>query len=101
MAQKPCGMHAEDIRAAIRKKYGTMAALSRKLGKHQNTVATVISQPGHSIVLEQRICEELGLKPEIAFPDRYHADGTPVSTRMARTNTALRATDLRRNGAAA
>jgi len=94
-------MHAEDIRAAIRKKYGTMAALSRELGKHPNTVATVISQPGHSMIVERKICEALGFEPHVVFPDRYQYDGAPVSTRMARTNTALRAVDLRRNGATA
>jgi len=101
MARKPEGMNAEDIRAAIRKRYGTMSALSRKLGLHQNTVSTVISQPGHSAKVEQAIADTLGVSARDIWPDRYHDDGTPLSTRMARINTSRASSGLRANGAAA
>lgn len=101
MARKPAGMHPEDIRAALRKKFGTMAALSRHLDRHPNTISTVISQPGHSITMEKKICELLEMTPFEVFPERYHADGTPISTRLARTSTGLRDDILRRNGVAA
>lgn len=101
MARKPVGMHVEDIRAALRKKFGTMAALSRHLGRHPNTVSTVISQPGHSITMEREIAKELGRDPYEIWPDRYHPDGTPLSTRAARIATAHLGADQRANEVAA
>ncbi|MFT9091542.1 MAG: helix-turn-helix domain-containing protein [Gluconacetobacter sp.] len=101
MARKPIGMHVEDIKAALRKKFGTLAALSRHLGVHPNTVSITINQPGHSVPMERKICDILGHDPHEVWPDRFHPDGSPVRTRVDRTPTALRGEEHRANGVAA
>lgn len=102
MAQKPSGMHVEDIKAALRKKYGSLAALSRYMGKNPNLVSTTISQPGHSVLMEREIATILGKTPyEVWGRDRFHADGSPVRTRVDRTPTCSLVDAHRQNGAAA
>jgi len=94
-------MHPEDIRSAVRKKYGSMAKLSRALNLNDNAVSNAICQPGYSVPLERRIAEAIGLTVQQVWPDRYHADGSPVSLRADRTSTRSADADLRRNGVAA
>lgn len=101
MARKPVGMHIEDIKADLRKQFGTLVAVSRHFGLNPNAVSVVLSQPGHSIPTERKIADLLGRQPYEVWPDRYHADGSPVSLRVDRTPTRSDAVDLRRNGAAA
>ncbi|MCW4589395.1 helix-turn-helix domain-containing protein [Gluconacetobacter entanii] len=102
MAQKPSGMHVEDIKAPLRKKYGSLAALSRHLGKNPNLVSTTISQPGHSVLMEREIAAILGKRPyEVWGPGRFHVDGSPVRTRVDRTPTCPLPDAHRQNGAAA
>jgi len=94
-------MHAEDIKAAIRKKWGTLSALSRHLGKHKNIVAQTISTPGYSVPTERYIARELNRLPHDVWPDRFHYDGSPISVRAERIVSADGTADLRRNGVAA
>jgi Ner family transcriptional regulator len=101
MARKPVGMHVEDIKAELRKQFGTLAALSKRLGGNPNIVSCVLSQPGHSVPMERRIAEILGRLPQDVWPERYHADGSPVSFRAARIVTVSRDADQRANGVAA
>nr|WP_298796064.1 helix-turn-helix domain-containing protein [uncultured Acetobacter sp.] len=89
MARKPLGMHVEDIKSSLRKKWGSLSALSRHLGRNPNAVTQALGTPGYSVPLEQAIADELGREPRDIWPDRYHMDGTPVSFRAERTPTAL------------
>lgn len=79
MAHKPSGMHVEDIKSEIRKRFGTLASVSEQLGMARNGITNIISQPGYSISGERKVAKLLGRKPYEIWPDRYHADGTPVS----------------------
>lgn len=101
MARKPVGMHIEDIKAELRKQFGSLVAVSRYFGLNSNAVSTVLSQPGHSIPTERKIAKLLGRDPYEVWPDRYHADGTPVSFRVDRIPSRSADVDLRRNGVAA
>ncbi|GAJ30218.1 helix-turn-helix domain-containing protein [Acidomonas methanolica] len=105
MAQKPRemhpGMHVEDIRAVLRKKWGTLRALSIHLGRNPNAVTQTLSTPGYSVPVELAIAEELGMSPHEVWPARFHPDGTPVSLRVDRTPTAAIAVDHRRKEVAA
>lgn len=76
MARKPSGMHVEDIKAAIRKKWVTLAALSRHLGKNANAVTQTLATPGYSVPTELAIAKELGREPQEIWPDRFEHDGT-------------------------
>lgn len=101
MARKRTGMHPEDIRAEIRKRFGSMAALGRSLGVSKTAVPNTINQPGYSAKMERRLAEVLGKPAAEIWPNRYHGDGTPVSFRVERAVAARRAGDLRKNGDAA
>lgn len=101
MARKPDGLHPEDIKTRLRKKFGTLAAFAKLHRRSPNTVSNAISQPGYSAPLEKLIACELGMQPESIWPERYHVDGTPVSFRADRTPTALNCSAHRQNEVAA
>lgn len=101
MAQKPRGVHPEDIKACICKKYGTLSAFAVMHGRNPNTVSNAIRQPGYSRPLEKLIAEEMGMKPYDIWPDWYHSDGTPAPYRNGRTSTVLPRRTHRQNGVAA
>lgn len=101
MARKPCGMHPEDIKAEIRKRYGSLSSVSEQIGMGKNAISNIISRPDYSIAGEKKVAELLELDPYEVWPDRYHADGTPVSRVADRTPTRKVPADLRAKGAAA
>ncbi len=71
------GMHAEDIKAALRKKWGTLEAFSAHLGRCRGAVSLAITYPGYSVPVEKEVAADLGLQPRDVWPDRYQPDGTP------------------------
>ena len=101
MAHEPRGMHPEDIKSQLRKRYGTLQGIALQMGLSRNAISNTISRPGISVPVEEAIAKMLGKTPYEVWPDRYHADGTPVSRVVARTPTRPIPADLRRNGAAA
>lgn len=77
--------HPEDIKAAIRKRVGTMAELARQHGVHSSTVICAISRPqptGNRI-----IAELLGLSLFELWPEWFDADG---NRRLSDTNRIAR-----------
>ncbi|MFT9018005.1 helix-turn-helix domain-containing protein [Acetobacter malorum] len=101
MARKPDGLHPEDIKSRIRKKFGSMAEFARRNKRNPNTISNAIFTPGYSTRIERMIAEELGMTPQSIWPDRYHMDGTSVSFRDDRTPTALTGSAHRQNEVAA
>ncbi|MBL7232088.1 helix-turn-helix domain-containing protein [Komagataeibacter oboediens] len=101
MAQKPQGLHPEDIKSRIRKKFGTLSALGVHLKRSPNTISNAIYQPGYSVPLERQIADAIGMEPYEVFPDRFHNDGSPVRVRADRTPTCPLPDAHRQNGAAA
>ncbi|NHO33292.1 helix-turn-helix domain-containing protein [Acetobacter fallax] len=101
MAQKPQGMHPEDIKAALRKRFGSMAAFSVLIGRDERAVSKTISASGYSAPVEKEIAKVLCKEPRLIWPDRYHANGTPVSQSLGRIVTVRRDDGLRANGVAA
>ncbi|GBQ25032.1 putative transcriptional regulator [Gluconacetobacter sacchari DSM 12717] len=101
MAQKPRGLHPEEIKARLRILYGSLAAFSVLIGRGVAAVSKVIATPGYSVPIEREIAKALGMKPEEVWPDRYHEDGTPVSFTVDRTPTALPRADQRAKAVAA
>ncbi|MFT8664018.1 MAG: helix-turn-helix domain-containing protein [Acetobacter orientalis] len=90
-------MHVEDIKSSLRKKWGSLSALSRHRGKNQNAATQTIATPGYSVPLEQAIADELGREPRDIWPNRYHFDGSPISFRAERTPTVLTCAAHRQN----
>ncbi|KAB8125249.1 transcriptional regulator [Komagataeibacter medellinensis] len=101
MAQKPCGMHVEDIKAALRQQYGSLVSISQQLGLNPNAISATLSRPGYSVKTERRIAQLLGMKPHELFPDRFHVDGSPISYVVDRKPTRRIPASLRQNGVAA
>lgn len=102
MAQKHHGMHVEDIKAVLRKHFGTLAAFSRSLGKNPNAASMTLSTPGYSVPTEIEIAKVVGRPPyEVWGAKRFHSDGNPVRFRVDRTPIALPCDAHRQNGVAA
>ena len=101
MARKPSGLHVEDVKASLRKKWGSLSVLSRHLGRNRNAITQTLANPGYSVPLERAIAEQLGREPHEVWPDRFHADGTPFSFRVDRTPTAMPCSTHRQNEVAA
>ena len=70
--------HAEDIKAELRKRFRTLAALSRTWGYHQRAVPNALNNPQYSTVIETRIADTLGVEPWRLWPDRWGPDGVPL-----------------------
>ena len=79
MAQPAPGWHPEDIKAAIRKKHGTLRALATNLGYSKSVITKVIADPRQSRQAEIKIANDLGVKPHLLWPDRWSATGTALS----------------------
>ena len=82
MARHPKGMHAEDIKAALRRRHGTLRALAKAWGKNPATISRVLREPSYSSPTERLIAEALGMRPFDIWPDRWTESGdraTPSS----------------------
>lgn len=75
MARRAKVWHLEDIKAALRKRYGTLRRLSVAWGYHHGAITKVLTDPRYSEVLERRIASALHAKPHVLWPDRWDADG--------------------------
>lgn len=95
------GWHVEHIKAELRRRHGTLSALSADWGVNRNAISNVLSQPGYSRALERRIAEELGRPLHVIWPQRWRHDGSPISFRTDRTPTRRRAASRRQKAASA
>lgn len=84
MAKKPTPQdwHKADIIAAVHKSGTSIQGLSFKAGYRRTTLGNALVAPYPKC--ELIIAEHLGLKPQVIWPSRYNADGTPKSGRGER-----------------
>lgn len=92
-------LHPEDVKAALRKKHGTLSAFSWKIGKTPTDIYSTFYRPGYSIPVERAVANELGLQPQDIWPDRYDPDGTPRPYGRRNYPKARVINDLRQNEA--
>ena len=71
------GWHAEDVKAALRKKFGTIRRTASMWGVTQSTVSNVLYDAGRSMRIERFVSEALGVPLSELWPERWHPDGTP------------------------
>lgn len=76
------GWHAEDVKAAVRKKGETLSALSRKYRFSDSYLRGALSRPRPHA--ETIIAEFLGVPAWEIWPDRYRPDGTHKNQRLHR-----------------
>lgn len=81
MAKPALGIHREDLKAMLRKRYGSLARLSREWGYSRLGIANVLGNPYYSVPLERRIAQALDLHPHKIWPDRFSADGEALPRR--------------------
>ncbi len=81
------GIHREDLKAMLRKRYGSLDALARSWGFHRTVIASAIRNPYYSVPLERRIAEALDLSPHDIWPDRFSADGEALPRRRSVPST--------------
>jgi Ner family transcriptional regulator len=78
MAHISAGWHLEDIKSEIRKRHGSLRALSIAWGYNRNAVSKALTDARYSTTLEGRIAGALGVEPHVLWPNRWAADGSPV-----------------------
>lgn len=78
MPQSPPGWHPEDIKAALRKRYGTLRRLSQTWGLHHSAITNTLGDPAYSVPTEMRIALALGVRPQELWPDRWDAGGNAL-----------------------
>lgn len=69
----------ELIKAALRARGSSLSAVAREMGLTRSTVHCVQYHRYPSV--EAAIAKLLDVTPQELWPDRYHADGTPVRQR--------------------
>jgi Ner family transcriptional regulator len=78
MARPPTVWHREDIKAQLRKRFGTMRAFSRDLGYSNRAVSKALEDPRYSQRLEILIAAALDVAPHVLWPARWDAGGQPL-----------------------
>lgn len=73
MPQQPPGWHPEDIKAALRKRYGSLEHLCRTWGLNRCAISNALRDASHSVPTEMRIALALGMRPQVLWPDRWDA----------------------------
>lgn len=66
--------HPEDVKAAVRKKGSTLAAIGRRAGMSRQSIALTLVRPNGRG--EAEIAGFLGLEARTIWPSRYHEDGS-------------------------
>jgi Ner family transcriptional regulator len=80
------GWHREDIKAALRKRHGSIANLAACWGVDASTISTVLRRPGSSRI-EKLIADAIGQAPHKLWPHRWTPDGVPLSARTSTVAT--------------
>ena len=93
--------HVEDIKSELRKRYGSLSALSRLWGMNPRAISGALSKPGTSRILEQRIAAAIEQPLHVIWPDRWASDGSPISFRVDRSPSRTKADALRAKARAA
>ncbi|ARR52029.1 hypothetical protein HY78_00420 [Rhizorhabdus wittichii DC-6] len=73
--------HPEDLKAELRKKFGSLQRFEDERGLRRDAVAAAIRRP-HALV-ELAIAEALNRPAHQIWPSRYNADGTRRSPQPA------------------
>ena len=79
-------LHAEDIKALLRKRFGSLTAVAARLDITVTAVSGAIIDPLQSQKLEKRLAELLNLPPQSLWPDRWTAYGEPIPRKIRKQN---------------
>jgi Ner family transcriptional regulator len=79
-------LHVEDIKALLRKKYGSLTAVGVVLGRGVTAISGALNDPLQSQILEKEIAGLLELPPQSLWPDRWTAHGEAIPRDVRRQN---------------
>ncbi|WP_431281623.1 helix-turn-helix domain-containing protein [Humitalea sp. 24SJ18S-53] len=80
MAQQ--GLHKEEIKAALVKRFGPITALSRAWGWDPTAISVALTGTKLRAPVAKRIADALGETPHTLWPDRWNPDGSPRTRRV-------------------
>lgn len=78
-------LHREDIKAELRKKYGSVADFERKENLPERSVKDVLSGKSRPDVAKA-VAKALNRAPHALFPDRFSPNGDVLNRRDAATH---------------
>ena len=78
------GWHPEDIKAALRKQFGPITAISAGWGLSRAAITNTLGRPDYSTATERRIAEALQVPLHVLWPRRWNPDGTPLPRNLER-----------------
>lgn len=93
--------HAEDIKAALRRRHGPITHLSRAWGYGHSAITSTLTRSDYSVRLELRIAQALDLSPHVLWPKRWRPDGTPLPRPVGDPSTSAIPAPHRQKGVAA
>lgn len=85
MGQSPKDWHLEEIKAEVRKRGKTLAALSIENGYGAGVCSKALKHPWPAV--ERLIAAYLGVAPSSIWPSRYNRNGTPQKERSKHINS--------------
>lgn len=74
---EPQGWHVEEIKAAVRMRFGTLQAFSAALGYHPYTLSVWLGRGRFNPDVQRKIAEALGEQPRTLWPACWNPDGNP------------------------
>jgi Ner family transcriptional regulator len=78
MARKLSGWHAENIKAELRKKHGTLRVCAGLMGITPQSLSDVFTDPCGSARVERLIAADLGVALHVLWPDRWTPTGQKI-----------------------
>jgi Ner family transcriptional regulator len=75
---RPKGWHPEQVKAALRQRFGSLSALSLAWGLNPAAISAALQPGRRSSGVERRIAEALDVSPFVIWPDRWSPDGNPL-----------------------
>lgn len=78
MARKFVGWHVENIKAELRKRFGTLAAFAKAAEVSPQIVSDALHSPNASSRVEQIIASHLGVPAAEIWPDRWTREGKKI-----------------------
>lgn len=90
MARKPKGWHPENIKAELRKKFGSMARFAAANSISLQSVSGALASPIGSSRVEQMIADGLQVQAHELWPDRWTSEGQKIDRSAVRRKISKR-----------
>jgi Ner family transcriptional regulator len=82
MARKPSGWHAENIKAELRKRFGTLACFADHIGLGRTAISDVFVAHRSSARVELLVAAAIGVPVQELWPDRWTPDGLKIARKQ-------------------